>query len=253
MTPEIRYEGFQPNEVDSRDVELKLREFSEFCAEGSYILAVFSFKEEKYEADISVRYRDGQIAVKSEGPEFHSVLKDSLNRLFEQLRLWRERRFVEPFQLEKDAESDSYSELSAGTQRWTDKHPHVLIVDDDPGSVTLLDTIFRKAGCETKIVSDAYKAVNEMSTNRYGLIVLDWFLPYMDGGEVIQEAEKAWVDSGSGRDKPVPVITCSGMHKEKINLPQTEHFKFIDHWDKALPFSSIMNHAAQLIPAIEKQ
>lgn len=66
--------------------------------------------------------------------------------------------------------------------------PHnILIVDDEPGIVKMLETILRKEGYTS--VHSAYtgqEAMDKISSHPYDLIVLDVMLPDMDGFQLCQ-------------------------------------------------------------------
>ncbi len=89
-------------------------------------------------------------------------------------------------------------------------HGKILIVDDLPANVSLLERILAKAGFD-RITStmDPY-AVSELhQQNQYDLILLDLQMPRMDGFEVM--AELARVEQGDYL--PVLVITAQPAHK----------------------------------------
>lgn len=253
MVPEIKYYNFRPQTELALEFERRITEFSEYCAEDSYIVAKVVFDEGVYNADVSVRYHGGQIAVRCSSVDFSELTNDLLDKLYVQLRLWRERRFVEPFHIENDKEADGLSAVNSEPDSGKQSHTQsrALIVDDDPGSITVLQAILKKAGFATKAISDSFRAVKEMATMDYDLVILDWCMPYMDGGEIISHVESAVSKISEEERRPIPVITCSGLDKTKLRLPKSNFVHFIDHWDKALPFSSILTHAQHLLPTIK--
>ena len=67
----------------------------------------------------------------------------------------------------------------------------ILIVDDEPGIIKMLETILRKEGYTS--VSSAFtgqEAMEKISRNPYDLIVLDVMLPDTDGFQLCQEIRR---------------------------------------------------------------
>ncbi len=64
----------------------------------------------------------------------------------------------------------------------------ILIVDDEPGIVKMLETMLRKEGYTS--ISNAFtgqEATEKISRNQFDLIVLDVMLPDTDGFQLCQE------------------------------------------------------------------
>jgi diguanylate cyclase (GGDEF)-like protein len=59
----------------------------------------------------------------------------------------------------------------------------VLVVEDEPSSRRLIQTIVEGRGHRVEAVADAESAWTAFERGRHPLIVLDWMLPGMDGGE----------------------------------------------------------------------
>ena len=60
----------------------------------------------------------------------------------------------------------------------------ILLVDDDPQILKLLSQVFVKEGYAVDCASDGFEAGVKMTKSRPDLIVLDIFMPNMDGCEV---------------------------------------------------------------------
>jgi len=86
----------------------------------------------------------------------------------------------------------------------------VLIVDDQPSNVQLLEQVLQDAGY-THIASttDPYKVCDLHRKHRYDLILLDLLMPGMDGFQVIEGLKEIETDSYL----PVLVITAQPDHK----------------------------------------
>jgi CheY-like chemotaxis protein len=79
----------------------------------------------------------------------------------------------------------------------------VLVVDDDPAVLKTLEIRLREQGYEPICVPDGVCALQAVEADRPNAIVLDLFMPEMDGFEVIDRLRASSV----GRDLPVIVFT----------------------------------------------
>ena len=66
----------------------------------------------------------------------------------------------------------------------------ILIVDDDENIAELIALYLTKECFETKIVYDGESALNEVSSYKPNLILLDLMLPGIDGYQVCREIRK---------------------------------------------------------------
>src|SRR5436189_2418034 len=94
------------------------------------------------------------------------------------------------------------------SQDWTrgeeSNMEHILIVDDDPGFRTLLETILRDAGYEVTTGASAAEARNLGASATYQLVLSDLKLPDGDGLDVLR-----WFQAHAP-EAPVIMITAFG-------------------------------------------
>ena len=64
----------------------------------------------------------------------------------------------------------------------------VLVVDDEPGMLETLSDILAAAGYAVTAVGDGDKALAEIRTGRYAVVVMDVRMPGRDGVSVLVEA-----------------------------------------------------------------
>ncbi len=60
----------------------------------------------------------------------------------------------------------------------------ILIVDDDPSALTLLERHLTKAGYEVATAGDGVEAMEFLRTNNAPIVITDWVMPKMDGLEL---------------------------------------------------------------------
>src|SRR3982750_2632284 len=82
--------------------------------------------------------------------------------------------------------------------------PKILIVEDD-GDVRRLYAIgLNQRGFEVKLAANGAGAVERVRSDRPDVILLDWLMPLMDGGEVVERLSH---DGAAA----IPIIEISGQ------------------------------------------
>lgn len=80
----------------------------------------------------------------------------------------------------------------------------MLIVDDNSDVRRLYAIGLNQRGFEVKLASNGLEAVERICHERPDVILLDWLMPLMDGGEVLNRI-------GENGNAGVPVIVISGQ------------------------------------------
>jgi DNA-binding response OmpR family regulator len=81
--------------------------------------------------------------------------------------------------------------------------PKILIVEDNSDVRRLYAIGLNQRGFEVKLAANGAEAVDRIASERPDLVLLDWVLPLMDGGEVLTRLREA-------ADADIPVIVVSG-------------------------------------------
>lgn len=81
--------------------------------------------------------------------------------------------------------------------------PHILVVDDDPSILQLLDTALTQAGHRVSVLPDGDAVIPTVASSDIDGIVLDIMLPHVNGLEVFARLR----ESEPGRDVPVLLLT----------------------------------------------
>jgi len=82
--------------------------------------------------------------------------------------------------------------------------PRVLIVDDNSDVRRLYAIGLNQRGFEVKLAANGAEAVERVAAERPDVILLDWVMPLMDGGEVLSRLREA-------TNADIPVIVVSGQ------------------------------------------
>jgi signal transduction histidine kinase/CheY-like chemotaxis protein/HAMP domain-containing protein len=83
----------------------------------------------------------------------------------------------------------------------------VLVVDDDPGSLKLMQATLRRSGYEAICHADAEAALEAAAESRPAAVVLDLMMPRIDGFEFLERFRK----TDAGRRTPVIIWTVKDL------------------------------------------
>ncbi len=100
----------------------------------------------------------------------------------------------------------------------TSKHdrPNILLVEDSPTNQRVVCAMLEKLECHVEIAQDGLQAVEAFERDDYQLILLDCYLPTMDGMEVARIIRKA--EASQSCTSPVPIVALTGETSVKIKL-----------------------------------
>lgn len=88
----------------------------------------------------------------------------------------------------------------------------ILIVDDEPDAVELIQFNLEKEGCRVAIAGDGVEALEKIRTFHPDLMVLDWMLPKLDGLEVCKSVRNA----AEHADLPIIMLTAKTSEIDRI-------------------------------------
>jgi len=81
--------------------------------------------------------------------------------------------------------------------------PKVLVVEDNSDIRRLYAIGLNQHGFQVKLAANGAEAVDRIASERPDVILMDWAMPLMDGGEMLEKL------AGNG-DAEVPIIVISG-------------------------------------------
>lgn len=93
----------------------------------------------------------------------------------------------------------------------------ILIVDDEPGVIELLEMTLKKEGFQTESACDGQEAVQKITKARPDLIILDLKLPKIPGIEILRILQAN--DAG---DVPVLIMTGQMSNRETEQMIKLE-------------------------------
>jgi two-component system OmpR family response regulator len=86
----------------------------------------------------------------------------------------------------------------------------VLVVEDDKKLAGLLSRALTEEGYEVEVTGEAASVVDRASVGKFGLVVLDWMLPDVDGVTVCRRMRAARVGT------PVLMLTARGDVQDRV-------------------------------------
>jgi CheY-like chemotaxis protein len=98
----------------------------------------------------------------------------------------------------------------------------ILVVDDEPDTVTFLTTFFEDNGFKTLSANNAEQAERIMAAEKPDLVTLDIIMPGMSGVEFYRQIRK------NGRFQDVPVVMITGVNPENPGHMDARTYVF-DH------------------------
>jgi PAS domain S-box-containing protein len=96
------------------------------------------------------------------------------------------------------------------TQPLTIAESLILVVDDDPSTLDLLETTLHSAGYKTKTALSGKAALDTLAHTRVNGILLDLVMPEMDGFEVLEHVKH----DAALKDIPVIILTAKSLTEE---------------------------------------
>ena len=95
--------------------------------------------------------------------------------------------------------------------------PKVLVVDDNCDVRRLYAIGLNQRGFEVKLAANGAEAVERIASERPDIVLLDWVMPLMDGGEVLHKLREA-----THVDIPVIVISGHAQPEESQGDPRIQ-------------------------------
>ena len=103
-------------------------------------------------------------------------------------------------------------ELVVRNDSSSQRRPRILVVDDDPGVIQILEANLNHANFEVISAANGTQALAKASEERPDLILLDVMLPDLDGLEVCRRLKQG-PDTGH-----IPIIIVSAKVKSKDRI-----------------------------------
>lgn len=120
----------------------------------------------------------------------------------------------------------------------------ILIVEDDKDMAEVLADKLAFEGAYVEIANDPYEALNQLSEHHYDLVIMDWQLPDMTGGETLKQADRnTMLDPVAVEQwymKKTPVIILSAHKARECRTNKNSTYNVISYVSKRQPLANIV-------------
>jgi DNA-binding response OmpR family regulator len=125
------------------------------------------------------------------------------------------------------------------------KIKRALVVDDDIDMARFITHQLKKEECKVESCTDGYDALEKLVSENYDLVIMDWSLPGISGGEVLRKTDEfVDIDSLTSENwisEKKPVVIVSGHDINKLHFPLVEKFQIVDFWSKTMGPSALVS------------
>lgn len=104
------------------------------------------------------------------------------------------------------------------------KNIKILLADDDEDYLLMTDSFLKQIGYNVDCVSDGEQAVEKLRSGEYQIAILDYFMPGLNGGEVIEEIRKS--------NKELIIILQTGFSGQKPPVETMQKLNIQNYFDK---------------------
>ena len=227
--PEFRLTGPWPTERLKIEMVAAMTFLLDGAPERSSLKARIERIEEGYRVQLVLAHAEGVMRSSEWAVEALKATQKSASALQVKIQSWREPRALE---------AQSHLPRAAARSR-----PRVLIVDDNPISIKIIEACLAQLGCEISVVTTGRQAVREMIANDYDLLVLDWVMPEMDGAATLLSAQEMISFDAAFRlpwlTSQLPVVTYSGQDVARMGIPECANFDVVAHISKTASYPKI--------------
>lgn len=94
---------------------------------------------------------------------------------------------------------------------WIRDGVRVLLAEDNPTSRMVTEALLKKLACEVDVAKDGREALEKVATQSYDLVLMDCFMPRMDGFQATERIRR----SERGKNLPVIALTASVASRDR--------------------------------------
>jgi DNA-binding response OmpR family regulator len=113
----------------------------------------------------------------------------------------------------------------------------VLVVDDDPALLSLIEYTFEREGYEVLTASDGKEAIRQFFEHRPNLVILDVMMPRMDGWETCRRIREV-------SEVPIIMLTARGQDEDIVRGLE---YGADDYLTKPFSIKVLMAHARAVL------
>ena len=209
-----------------RDCESRLREIYYEVPFGAKVLCHVSDRKCEYSGALFVQFFNGiQLSAYSIADDPVDIIDELILNIEKQLKYQR----ATSFDLMRD-------------------NSKVLIVDDDPESIILLQQALDTLGQSSDYIQNPYDAIDAMVYERYKLSIVDMKMPNLTGIQMLSQAESKLEHSVNlAKWKKRPYMFFSSVPGSDIMAPHLKQFEYFGHLKKQQHYQQLMQSLSQTL------
>lgn len=104
------------------------------------------------------------------------------------------------------------------------KNIKILLADDDEDYLMMTDSFLKQIGYNVELASDGKEAADKLKSGNYQIALLDYFMPGLNGEEVIEEVRK--------NNKEIIIILQTGFSGQKPPIETMQKLNIQNYYDK---------------------
>ncbi|MCK6598021.1 MAG: response regulator [Bdellovibrionaceae bacterium] len=157
----------------------------------------------------------------------------------------------ENFHMDETSEYDFYTQVVDSITEVPHKFKSIVL-EDDPSAKKILVNALNSLGSDVDSFSFPEDALRSLDIRSYQLLILDWNLPFINGGDFLIEADKIMINKNQ-MITSIPTIVCSSDLIKSIDIPKVDCFELVDYWNKSMLFSSVISSMEKVIRQFSKK
>jgi PleD family two-component response regulator len=126
----------------------------------------------------------------------------------------------------------------------------ILMVDDEPSTFTPIVQLFDLSKFHIEFCLDPQQAFHKILNNKFDLVILDWNMPVMNGGELIERIE---LERNKDKDnysqlikQLTPFIIYTGEEIQNLKIPRALTMQLMGAISKESPLASRLKLISQV-------
>lgn len=104
------------------------------------------------------------------------------------------------------------------------KNINILLADDDEDYIMMTNAFLKQVGYNVDTVTDGKQALEKLQTNSYQIALLDYFMPELNGEEVVEKIRET--------NKEIIIILQTGFSGQKPPIETMKKLNIQNYYDK---------------------
>lgn len=229
MEIQLKQQGLKPSEMNSLNSNLDI--LKEMAPSDGSVIAEFSKDKGFFNGKVKIKSLSGFFSAECRGTSLQDLNTQIFASIEAQIKDWHSERF------------HLYAMPPVGHH--FKKIKQALVVEDDLDMARFITRLLKREDCRVESCTDGYDALEKLVNKNYDLVIMDWSLPGLSGGEVLRKTNE-FVDRDPlasekwGVEKK-PVVIVSGHDINKLHFPLVEKFEIVDFWSKKIGPSALVS------------